>query len=438
MLEKTSTETFRESGVEREVVVLMSDMVGYSNKSSDMRPEEIRDFIIDYHNNLNRIIGAKESQPVDIEPSAGDGALIVFEKKEGEGEEKEGICSRAVNAAARLARSIELGETPPTRMGLFLGSIIDAKLGKRVIKFSSCFSVANRLEELCGHFGTRFLMDREVARFQHGWNKYLVSIGKFTLTSAHHPMNAYAIYAPGMQNIPTDVDEAALGEFIAVKNNAMELFCGNQLIGIQPDFPKVRIQLLEAQKRFMALTGCEDLAIDRILEYIRETPYPDSQFNVLGMKMMEKKRDSLGERLFHLSKQLLKAMNPDFYHALVVDTEWEKYFKLEWKKKGSVIIKIGDAPDGIYYMDSGSAVTYNEQGVQLSSIESGTIFGEMAYFGNEKKRTATVVATSDVVLRRISTEDFRTLPVIIKIFERIAHSRAENLPDLHVEDESAS
>jgi CRP-like cAMP-binding protein len=72
-------------------------------------------------------------------------------------------------------------------------------------------------------------------------------------------------------------------------------------------------------------------------------------------------------------------------------------------------------------------------------MEAGTIFGEMAYFGKEKKRTATVVAKTDVVLRRISTEDFKKFPVIIKIFERIATARrqeiAENLK--HPEDKAA-
>jgi len=138
---------------------------------------------------------------------------------------------------------------------------------------------------------------------------------------------------------------------------------------------------------------------------------------------MEKKRDSLGERLFHLSKELLRAMNSSFYHALVVDTEWERFFKLEWCKKGDTIIKIDSVPDGVYYLDSGTTVAFNGNGELLATMEAGMIFGEMAYFGKEKKRTATVVAKTDVVLRRISTEDFRKLPVIIEIFERIARAR---------------
>jgi CRP-like cAMP-binding protein len=107
----------------------------------------------------------------------------------------------------------------------------------------------------------------------------------------------------------------------------------------------------------------------------------------------------------------------------VVDTGWEKYFRLEWRKKGEHIINIHDRPDGVYFIDSGEVITLNENGEQIALLTAGTIFGEMAYFTKEKKRTATVVAATDVVIRRISSEDFEKLPVIMKIFERIALAR---------------
>lgn len=212
-----------------------------------------------------------------------------------------------------------------------------------------------------------------------------------------------------------------------MKNAAMELFSGNLLLGILPDFPAVRDKLTDAQSFFVEMTGKEDLATARILEYIRETPFPASNFNSHGMMLMEKKRDTLGDRLFHLSGQLLKAMNHDIYHTLVVDTSWEALFKLEWHSKGSVIIRVGDTPDGIYYLDTGRAKTYAHDGRLLSVMEEGDIFGEMAYFGTGHKRTATVVADSDVVLRKISTADFSRQPVIIEIFQRIAEARRQKL-----------
>lgn len=410
---------------EQKVVVMMTDMVGYSQLTSAMCPEELKNFIIAYHHTLRDIIVTPENEPVDMEPSAGDGALIVFKKKPGDTDAT--ICTRAVQTSVKLAAAISQNHIPPTRMGIFLGSIIEAELFGKTAKFSTCFAIANRLEELCGHFGTTMLMDREVARKQQGEDDFLVSIGKFSLSSVLHPMNAYSVYKPGINNCPIDTDEVKLREFIARKNEAMDYFSGNLLEGILPDFPKVRTKLVEAQALFTDLTGKEDKAIFRILEYIREIPYPDSSFNARGMMLTEKKRDTLGDRLYHLSKQLLKAMDYDVFHTLIEDTQWEQMFKLEWHNKGSAIINIGDPPDGIYYLDYGTAKTYNQDGELLSTMQGGDIFGEMAYFGNEQKRTATVIADSDVVVRRITTGNFRKLPMVIEIFRRIAESRKKEL-----------
>lgn len=426
------------NGPEREVVILLTDMVQYSRKSSGMTPEEIRDFLTDYHGTIHTLIDRPENRPLELEPSAGDGCLVIFDKRPGE--DRSGVCTRALQVALRMAEAIADASLAPTRMGLLLGPITEAQLGNRKAKFGSSFAVANRLEELCGHFGTHFLMDREVARHQKGFNQHLVTIAKISLTSVQHPMNVFTLYKPGIQNCPAEVTTEQLFRFIEMKNEAMEFFSGDLRHGIEPDFPKVREELLVAQNYFKELTGREDVGTGRILEYIRETPFPDTDFDQRGMKLMEKSRDSLGERLFHLSKELLKAMNASFYHALVVDTEWERYFKLEWWKKGHIIIQIDSVPDGIYYLDSGTTEAYNRKGQLLATMEAGAIFGEMAYFGKEQKRTATVTAKTDVVLRKISTEDFKKLPVIIEIFRRIATARRQEIAgDLrHPEDMAAS
>lgn len=426
------------NGPEREVVILMTDMVGYARKSSGMTPGEIKDFLIDYHGTIHDIIHRGDGFPLEIEPSGGDGCLVIFDKRPGE--DRTGICTRALEVALRMAEAISDGNLALTRMGILLGPITEAQLGSRMSKFGSSFAVANRLEELCGHFGTDLLMDREVARYQKGFESYLVTIAKVSLTSVLHPMNIFTLYKPGLQNCPKEVAERELQNFIRMKNEAMEFFSGNLLLGVEPDFPRVREELLVAQKYFRELTGSEDVGTERILEYIRETPFPADDFDRQGMKLMEKKRDSLGERLFHLSKELLRAMNSSFYQALVVDTEWERDFKLEWCKKGDTIIEIDSVPDGIYYLDSGTTVAFNGDGEQLTTMKAGTIFGEMAYFGKEQKRTATVVAKTDVVLRRISTEDFKKLPVIIEIFERIARARQREIAEdlKHPADKAAS
>ena len=415
----------QKDGPEREVVILMTDMVQYSRKSLGMEPDEIRDFLIDYHERIYDLLDREEFSPVEIEPSAGDGCLVIFDKRPGE--DRSGICSRALLATVRLTEAIADGLLAVTRMGLLLGTITEARLGNRMAKFGASFAVANRLEELCGYFGLQLLMDREVARYQKGFDRYLVNIAKVSLTSVQHPMNIFTLYKPGIQHCPGDMDEAKLLRFVGMKNQAMELFTGNSQRGIEPDFPQVRQQLLAAQRFFREIADREDPAIERILEYIRETPCPADDFNGCGMKLLEKKRDSLGDRLVHLSKQLLRAMNEEFYHALVVDTGWEKYFKLEWRKKGDTIIMIDSLPNGIYYLDSGTATTVNSKGQVLSTIEAGSVFGEMAYFGGEQRRTATVIAKTDVVLRKLASEDFHRLPVIMKIFERIAVARRREI-----------
>lgn len=421
MTENDIAEMQGQDGPEREVVILMSDMIRYSEVTAYMRPDEVRDFVISYHEAILKIVGTAESQPVDIEPLAGDGSLIVFDRLPGE--DRSGVCSRALQAARRMAHAEAEGLLPPTRIGLYLGDIIEAHLGSRKVKFGSSFAVATRLEELCGYFGTSLLMDREIARNLNGDRSTIVCVGKVRLKSFSHPVHIFTVYEPGLHHLPLDVDPERLARYIDLRNEAMDNFCGNPSRGIMPDFPRVREMMVEVQKLFEEMTGKEDGSSERILEYIRETPVPDEDFFSNGMSLSEKKRDSLGSKLFHLSSELLKAMNHEFYHALVVDTQWERHFRLEWRKKGENIITIHDIPDGVYFIDRGEVVTLNEKGEEIAVLSAGTIFGEMAYFSEERRRTATVVANTDVVIRRISGEDFQKLPVIMKIFERIALAR---------------
>ncbi|THB74251.1 MAG: hypothetical protein D6B25_13840 [Desulfobulbaceae bacterium] len=412
---------------QREVTILLTDMVGYTRETSSMSPEEVRDFIIKYHQDLAAVLKKPEYEPVEIEPSAGDGALILFGKREQQ-EDPSQMCRRAIMVAIELTHAIRKRQVVPTRMGLFKGDIIEAQIGSKTAKFGTGFAIANRLEELCDYFGTSFLMDRDVANTQDNLTKNIVQIGKVTPQNINHPIHLQTIYAPGLHRIPEDADLILLQKFINLKNEAMEYFCGNEQLSIQPDFPKVRRMLEEASGLFQELSGTVDIASERILEYIRETPYPSADFRYLGMKIHGSKHDPLGVRLLHLSKELLKAIDIEFYNTLVVETTWENLFALEWRKQGDVIIKINETADGIYYIDSGTVVTVDSNGKVIATLGSGNIFGEMAYFSKEKRRNATVVAASDVVLRKISTVDFKKFPVIQKIFQRIASQRKSSIP----------
>lgn len=408
-------------GTEKKVVILLSDMVRYSQKTADMRPVEIRDFIVEYHRNLQQIINADHGEYQEIEPSAGDGAIAIFENRAGES--KTDVCDRALRAALNMASAMEEGVIPQTRIGIFAGDIIEAQIGGRTMRFGASFSVASRLEELCGYFGTSFLMDREVAFWQALEKSNTVSIGKVTPKNFHHPIHVYTIYKPGIHNCPKNVNLKDLSRFIEMKNEAVALFCGNQLQGIRADFPLAKEKLRQVQELFVTMTGKKDVPSERLLEYIRNTPYPGEDFKKVGMMIRETTGDSLGIRLLHLSNELLRAMDIDFYHTLVVDTEWERQFKLVWKKKGEIIVKINDPPNGVYYIDNGSVNALDENGTLITTLTAGNVFGEMAYFSKSRTRNATVVANTDCVLRRIAGDQFEKLPIIMKIFERIAKKR---------------
>ena len=392
--------TSSEKDTEKEVVILLSDMVRYTQITADMRPNEIRDFIVDYHKKLQRIIQTDDGPTQEIEPSAGDGAIAIFEKRGSEG--KSGMCDRALQAAINIAHAVEEEAIPPTRIGLFSGDIIEAPLQGKIMRFGASFAVASRLEELCGYFGTTFLMDKEVALWQSLESKYLLCIGKVTPKNFNHPIHVYTVYKPGIHNCPKDVDEEKLLQFIFRKNRAIELFCGNALQGVPPDFPGAREKLHEVQKLFVEIAGREDTATERVLEYIRNMPYPSEDFRKIGMKIKEVTGESLGTRLLHLSNELLKAMDLEFYHALVVDTDWERHFKLEWRKKGDIIIRINEPPDGVYYIDSGSVNALDDSGELITTITAGNVFGEMAYFSKKKGAMPLWLPT-----QRLSYAEFR-------------------------------
>lgn len=424
MAEKSSGIT---PGSKKEVALVLTDMVSYSQKTSLMHPEEIRDFIIAYHETIQGLICNEKNIPIEVEPSAGDGAIIIFESRPGEPSGTK--CERALKAALKMAFAMEEGILPDTRIGIYCGEIIEAKVGKKVVKFGASFAVASRLEELCNYFSTPILMDKIVAGYQQELREHLIDVGKVTPKNFGHPIHLVTIYTDGVRLVQSDNQEEKKQkyyDFIREKNQAIESFCGNKKENVMPDFPRVRNMLSTAQKKFVDVIGKKDVATERILDYIREFPYPDEAFYTMGMQIDGDRGSSLGSRLFRLSKQLLKALDLEFYHALVVDTRWEEKFKLEWWKKGDTIIRIGDKADGIFYIDSGDVNTLNKDGELIATLAAGDIFGEMAYFSKEKRRNATIVANSDVVLRRISTDDFGKLSTIRKIFKRIAEKRQQD------------
>ena len=57
---------------DQKVVVMMTDMTGYAQKTSEMSPDELRDFIGDYYHRLHELVSLTDNEPLEIEPSGGE------------------------------------------------------------------------------------------------------------------------------------------------------------------------------------------------------------------------------------------------------------------------------------------------------------------------------------------------------------------------------
>lgn len=404
-----------------EAAVLITDIHQYSRITANMTAEEIRDFMIGYHGMMQGIVMGGDHAADDFEPCAGDASVVIFKQKNGEDREQK--CRRALKAAIEIVRAIESGTIPFTRIGIYVGEIIEAQFGKMMLRFGSCFAAANRLEELCAYFGTTILMDREMALAQDKEARHIVAIGKVTPKGFEHPIHVYSVYKPGIHKCPSGVDETRLANFIQLKNEAIEHFIGNAQKGITPNFQLAEHKLHQAEMAFRKATGQLDVATLRISEYIHEHPYPLDTFEKLGMTIDEKQGQSIGIRLLLLSQQLIKAFDQEFYYALVENTRWENLFRIKWFKKGDVIMAVGDEPNGIYYLARGNVRVEDAGGNRIADLSEGDIFGEMAYFTMGRRRSATVVATTDIAVRRITTEDFEKTPMLHSLFAEIAKRR---------------
>jgi len=423
MDETNLRETFimKQKSQERKAALLLTDMVNFTNRTAHMSPIKVCDFLIEYRQRLKSQIMKNEDGAQYFEHAAGDATASVFEKKDSERDDEKSI--RALRAALRITLEIAKNNIPSTRIGLFSGKVIKARFDNQIFRFGNSFSAANRLQELCGFFNAPLLMDRDIARAQREEKAYITSIGKITPKSFTHPVHIFTTHKPGIDPFPLDVDEKKLFQYINIKNEAMEFFCGNALREIKPNFPIASEKLYQAASLFKEITGHNDISSERVLDYIREHSFPTENFLSHGMKIEGKRGNrALGVRLLKLSQEFLKAVDGEFYEMLILNTDWGNCFKLEWKEKGEVIIEKGAEPDGVYFLSKGEVHIFNGEKV-IAVLKEGNIFGEMAYFSVQGTRNATVIAFSDSVLHKISGKDFMKFPAIKNLFERIAQKR---------------
>ncbi|HUU04011.1 MAG TPA: cyclic nucleotide-binding domain-containing protein [Myxococcota bacterium] len=106
--------------------------------------------------------------------------------------------------------------------------------------------------------------------------------------------------------------------------------------------------------------------------------------------------------------------------------------RLEKYSKGDTIIEQDETGDDIYLLKSGKVdVQTMQEGfiIELTTLEPGSIFGEVAEVSNVR-RTATIVAKEDVeVLRFLGpelVEELRKHPTASKLLDHIVLHRAKD------------
>jgi len=116
---------------EREVALLLTDMKQYAKLTAQMTTGQIRDYIIDYQNFLQTTVMKGEEGAQAFEPFAGDASITNFENRPGEDSKKK--CIRALKVAIDIAKAVENQQIPFTRIGIFVGQIIEAQFEKHTL-----------------------------------------------------------------------------------------------------------------------------------------------------------------------------------------------------------------------------------------------------------------------------------------------------------------
>ena len=102
--------------------------------------------------------------------------------------------------------------------------------------------------------------------------------------------------------------------------------------------------------------------------------------------------------------QLFKSLTPEDKRVFAMAPGLFRY-----AKSGVEFIEQGDADYCIYVVMSGKAKVFKD-GIHVGDIEAGQFVGEVSFVTREV-RTASVQATTDMIMLRIDAENFRKLPI---------------------------
>lgn len=125
---------------------------------------------------------------------------------------------------------------------------------------------------------------------------------------------------------------------------------------------------------------------------------------VVEVQHVVRTRDSirLEKKVAHLQEVFLFA-DLDFQEVLRV----LEFVREVWVDQGKAIVTEGETGDAFFVIAMGSAIV-SRKGKQLTRLEEGAHFGELALLGSGT-RTATVTAETDVVLLSIDDDGLREL-----------------------------
>ena len=191
---------------------------------------------------------------------------------------------------------------------------------------------------------------------------------------------------------------------------------------------KLNLELLKAL--ILQLDGRKeefDKAMKEILEKVipSEAPELESQFmevikrhSHISLKREEPKR-SVQEFLsiFTFMEELPRDALGEMVRRITPPTIY---------KKGEFLCREGEKGDRMYFIAKGEVVV-TKKGVWLTHLSRGDLLGEMAFFSDEKERTADVVALTDVEVFELSYRDleelFSRFPGLEEMMKRIFSRR---------------
>ncbi len=151
------------------------------------------------------------------------------------------------------------------------------------------------------------------------------------------------------------------------------------------------------------------------------------------MDRLIKKHKNIEDTLIKFYKDrildLIVATTPVFYPLDGnVRKELVKNFNLKKISSGKTIIKEGDASDAMYIIKSGN-VKVVKDGKELAQLGPSDFFGEIGLITGQK-RTADIIAETDVELMELKKEDVDTIvtkyPEVLDILKEYIHQRTSD------------